>query len=106
MARIRANMAIGGGGSSLNPTSIKNGVIASHGSTTCTIDTSKTYIVSISANYTTTGFYLDTYVIKNGEASYVYDSSLMVSTLTISGTTATLQSGAGANTSYQFVQLD
>ena len=98
-----------GGGTELNPTAIKEGYIVANGNTTQTIETSKTYIVAVSANYANTGaILLDTYKVENGTVTVIYDATLFTAvSVTVSGTTLTIANSSTSITiSYTIIQLD
>lgn len=101
-------MSASGGGTELNPTAIKEGYITASGNTTQTIDTSKTYIVAVSGNYSNaSAILLDTYKVEDGIVTAIYDSSAFNVNVTVSGTTLTITNPSSAiSISYTIIQLD
>ena len=105
---IKADMYAASGGVELNITVIKQGYIVANGNTTQTIDTSKTYIVAVSGNYSNaSAILLDTYKVENGTVTPIYDSSAFNVNVTVSGTTLTIANPSSAiSISYTIIQLD
>lgn len=95
------------GGSTLNPTALKYGYVASGGQVSQTIDLTKTYILSISSNASAADDYMDTFLIDKGQKSYLHDATSMIQDITISGTTLSFTNSSSASyRSYCLTQLD
>ena len=107
MAFYRA--AIGGGGGSISPTIQWAGRLTRNTSHTETISTSKSYILVMSINYNTTynPNSQKIYKLVNGTLTLMQsDSGLTGFSASLSGTTLTVSSTAGAGISCTLIKLD
>ncbi len=104
----KAEIVLGeSGGSPNNPTLVETGVLTQGQTKTVTIDTSKDYIISGSANYTYSGNLMDVYSFANGSLTQIQEGDTAF-VCSISGNTLSVTNGAGANInlSYAVVQLN
>ena len=106
MALIRANS--NGGGGAINPTAIVNGYIAKNGTTTCPIDATKTYILSMCPYYDSNDAYMAEFeIVKGGTPTRIDSGTWTPIAPSISGSTLTITNGSSAfNVGYCLVQLD